>query len=112
MIKCKFVLLSGIIFIQTLYLFSGCSGVEEPESVETATASADTGDTAFSLSNLIISELESSLKSSTSSRINGRTDSGIQQRDFSTSLHSTQIQSIIQAAKQAVTNSNTENRPI
>ena len=109
MIKCKFVLLSGIIFIQTLYLFSGCSRVEEPESVETATESADTGDNAISLSNLVISELESSLKSSTSSRINGSTDPGIQQRDLSTSLHSTQIQSIIQAAKQAVTDSNTEN---
>ena len=47
MIKCKFVLVSGIIFIQTLYLFSGCSGVEEPESEETATASTDTGDTAY-----------------------------------------------------------------
>ena len=108
----RFLLLSGIIFIQALFLFTGCS-VEEPQSEETAAASADTssgdtssggpGDNTISLSNLIISELETSLKASTSSRINGSTDLAVQQRVFSTSLHSAQIQSIIQAAKQAVT---------
>ena len=114
----RFLLLSGIIFIQALFLFTGCS-VEEPQSEETAAASADTssgdtssgdpGDNTISLSNLIISELETSLKLSTSSRINGSTDLAVQQRFFSTSLTSAQIQSIIQAAKQAVTDSKTDN---
>ena len=114
----RFLLLSGIIFIQALFLFTGCS-VEEPQSEETAAASADTssgdtssgdpGDNTISLSNLIINELETTLKTSTSSRINGSTDQAVQQRVFSTSLTSAQIQSIIQAAKQAVTDSKTDN---